>query len=73
MDVKLAIAIAHAFGNYRAAITAADLEDNPSAIANIVGTGKALLALQEATGVEVADPEQVAIAIESARNAYINR
>lgn len=71
MDSKFIKALCHAYGNYRAAI--AHVDDDASRLPAVVSTGKALLALQEALGFEVADNEQVRLAIEEARNAYLNR
>lgn len=71
MDEKFVKALCLAYGNYRAAITAWDAEAADAA--SVVGTGKALLTLQEALNIEVADPEQVRVAIDMARNDYINR
>lgn len=71
MDIKFVKALCLAYGNYRAAIAVVDEDDSEDKLPLVVATGKALLALQDALGVEVADSEQVEIAIDEARNAYI--
>ena len=71
MDDKFVKALCLAYGNYRAAITAWDAET--ASAAEVVGTAKALLELQAALEIEVADVEQVKIAIDQARNDYLHR
>lgn len=73
MDNKFIIALCHAYGNYRAAIAYVDEGDDDKRLPAVVSTGKALLALQEALGFEVADNKQVRLAIDEARTAYLNR
>lgn len=73
MDTKFIKALCHAYGNYRAAIASVDDSEDDSRLPHVVSTGKALLELQMALDFEVADNRQVAIAIDEARRAYINR
>ncbi len=62
------VALAMAFGNYRAALVEADYNQNSRAHAVVVGSGEALLSLQRALGVEVAREARVREAIEYCRN-----
>ena len=72
MDIKFVYALCLVYGNYRAAIAVVDdAGRGVDALVNVIATGKALLALQEALKVEVADTEQVEIAIDSARQAFL--
>lgn len=73
MDTKFIKALCHAYGNYREAIASVDDSEDASRLPHVVSTGKALLELQRALDFEVADNNQVRLAIEEARNAYINR
>jgi len=73
MDPKFIKALCHAYGNYRAAISCVDDNAADYLLPYVVSTGKALLELQKALDFEVADTNQVRIAIEQSREAYINR
>ena len=73
MDPKFIKALCHAYGNYRAAISCVDGDGGSERLPYVVSTGKALLELQKALAFEVADNNQVRIAIEEAREAYLNR
>lgn len=73
MDKKLVKALTVIYGNYRSAITAYDMCDDKDIrrhAANVVATGKALLALQEALDCEVATSAHVESAINEARRVY---
>ena len=64
-DEKAVLAIAHAFGNYRAATTAAAQDSDHDQY--VIFAGRALLALQDYMGIEVADPDRVNEAMDFAR------
>lgn len=60
-------ALAMAFGNYRAALVEADHSHSRLAYSTVVGAGEALLLLQEALGISVANEDKVREAIDYSR------
>lgn len=73
MDKKLVKALTIIYGNYRSAITAYDMCDEKDVrrhAADVVATGKALLALQEALDYEAASAVHVEAAVNEARRVY---
>ena len=66
-DEKALHAICVAYGNYRAAISAASVDESGAHDEYVVHTGKALLALQEYMQVHVADTALVESAVKIAR------
>lgn len=62
-DEKALQAICVAYGNYRAATSAASVDESGAHDQFVVHTGKALLALQNYMGIDVADPALVNTAI----------